>query len=430
MAAHVAFMCLGLALLLLLGPCSPGRGAADAQSAPANQTVGPSDTPEATLATPTASPSPAPSEGGKPYLSMGGNCLGYYDVMGQWDPPFNCNAGIYQFCCGSCFYRYCCSSKVQGLDQMSCNNYDTPVWANTGRPVAPVTEAQEEPESDRTHMIVYIICGVVAIMVLVGIFTKLGLEKSQGGHADMTNSSTNSPPPTYHLPPCQHQLAPSHLPPPTSHLASTNSPPPTYHLPPPTSPAPTRPLPLTTSHLPPRQHQLAPSHLPPPTSHLASTNSPPPTYHLPPRQHQLAPSHLPPPTSPAPTRPLPLTTSHLASTNSPPPTYHLPPRQHQLAPSHLPPPTSHLASTNSPPPTSHLPPRQHQLAPSHLPPPTSHLASTNSPPRLCCRLILLQRQHMFTPLVTRPQLAFRLGAGSRSVTRRRSSAAEREGRKG
>uniref|UniRef100_A0A8C8DJQ1 Shisa N-terminal domain-containing protein n=1 Tax=Oryzias sinensis TaxID=183150 RepID=A0A8C8DJQ1_9TELE len=120
---------------------------------------------------------------------MGRNrCWGYYDVMGQWDPPFNCNAGVYMFCCGSCFYRFCCQFKVQSLDQTSCSNYDTPVWANTGRPAAAVTEVHQEPDRDRTHMIVYIICGVVAIMVLVGIFTKLGLEKSQGGQTDMTNS--------------------------------------------------------------------------------------------------------------------------------------------------------------------------------------------------------------------------------------------------
>ncbi|XP_010138695.1 PREDICTED: LOW QUALITY PROTEIN: protein shisa-9-like, partial [Buceros rhinoceros silvestris] len=72
---------------------------------------------------------------------------GYYDAMGQWDPPFNCNAGIYQYCCGTCGYRFCCPFKPA-----------------------------------------YIICGVVAIMVLVGIFTKLGLEKAQGPQTEMTVS--------------------------------------------------------------------------------------------------------------------------------------------------------------------------------------------------------------------------------------------------
>ncbi len=120
--------------------------------------------------------------------STGTRCRGYYDVMGQWDPPFNCNAGIFLHCCGTCFYRFCCQFHQQRLDQTSCSNYDTPIWANTGKPVAANTEVQPEHERDRTHMIVYIICGVVAIMVLVGIFTKLGLEKSRGGQNDLSNS--------------------------------------------------------------------------------------------------------------------------------------------------------------------------------------------------------------------------------------------------
>ncbi|XP_071318640.1 protein shisa-9-like [Trachinotus anak] len=113
--------------------------------------------------------------------SGGTRCQGYYDVMGQWDPPFNCNAGVFLYCCGTCFYRFCCQFRQQRLDQSICSNYDTPIWANTGKPVATITEGQEDQERDRTHLIVYIICGVVAIMVLVGIFTKLGLEKSRGG---------------------------------------------------------------------------------------------------------------------------------------------------------------------------------------------------------------------------------------------------------
>uniref|UniRef100_A0A4W4FG53 Shisa N-terminal domain-containing protein n=1 Tax=Electrophorus electricus TaxID=8005 RepID=A0A4W4FG53_ELEEL len=111
----------------------------------------------------------------------GTRCQGYYDVMGQWDPPFNCNAGIFLYCCGTCFYRFCCQFRQQRLDQTSCSNYDTPIWANTGKPADPITEVHSEHERDRTHLIVYIICGVVAVMVLVGIFTKLGLEKRRGG---------------------------------------------------------------------------------------------------------------------------------------------------------------------------------------------------------------------------------------------------------
>ncbi|KAM6137884.1 protein shisa-8 [Pterocles gutturalis] len=120
----------------------------------------------------------------------GDRCRGYYDVMGQWDPPFNCNAGIYQYCCGTCGYRFCCQFKPGRLDQSGCSNYDTPNWVNTGQPPARVDETPEDPTRDKTNMIVYIICGVVAIMVLVGIFTKLGLEKAQGPQTEMTISRT------------------------------------------------------------------------------------------------------------------------------------------------------------------------------------------------------------------------------------------------
>ncbi|XP_064808953.1 protein shisa-9-like [Oncorhynchus masou masou] len=125
--------------------------------------------------------------------TKGTRCQGYYDVMGQWDPPFNCNMGVFLYCCGTCFYRFCCQFRGQRLDQSICSNYDTPIWANTGKPITTVTEGHGNQERDRTHMIVYIICGVVAIMVLVGIFTKLGLEKSRGSAGaqnDLSNSRT------------------------------------------------------------------------------------------------------------------------------------------------------------------------------------------------------------------------------------------------
>ncbi|XP_065133942.2 protein shisa-9 isoform X2 [Paramisgurnus dabryanus] len=182
MATSLVFLNLLTALLLFSGIShSQKSNGANAGAQSTNRTVAPSGAPEVTLATPV-------SEADNKLPSSGSRCWGYYDVMGQWDPPFNCNAGIYLFCCGSCYYRFCCQFKVHSLDQTSCSNYDTPVWANTGKPAAPVTDVQEEPDRDRTHMIVYIICGVVAIMVLVGIFTKLGLEKSQGGQTDMTSS--------------------------------------------------------------------------------------------------------------------------------------------------------------------------------------------------------------------------------------------------
>ncbi|XP_041087119.1 protein shisa-9-like [Polyodon spathula] len=105
-------------------------------------------------------------------------CRGYFDVMGQWDPPFNCSAGTYLYCCGTCGFRFCCQFRQSRLDQSTCTNYDTPVWLMTGKPPSKKDDPTHDPTKDKTNLIVYIICGVVAIMVLVGIFTKLGLEKA------------------------------------------------------------------------------------------------------------------------------------------------------------------------------------------------------------------------------------------------------------
>lgn len=167
----------GICCLVLL---EPGRawGAEPSPGGPGEKSSNGSQAP----ALEDAAPAPTePSPGGD-------RCRGYYDVMGQWDPPFNCNAGIYQYCCGTCGYRFCCQFKPGRLDQSGCSNYDTPNWVNTGQPPARVDEPPVDPARDRTNMIVYIICGVVALMVLVGIFTKLGLEKAQGPPTEMTVS--------------------------------------------------------------------------------------------------------------------------------------------------------------------------------------------------------------------------------------------------
>ncbi|XP_069066275.1 protein shisa-9 isoform X3 [Pleurodeles waltl] len=105
-------------------------------------------------------------------------CRGYFDVMGQWDPPFNCSSGEFIFCCGTCGFRFCCKFKQASLDQTTCTNYDRPIWLNAAKPPPRIDDPLHDPTRDKTNLIVYIICGVVAVMVLVGIFTKLGLEKA------------------------------------------------------------------------------------------------------------------------------------------------------------------------------------------------------------------------------------------------------------
>ncbi|KAE8283358.1 Protein shisa-9B Precursor [Larimichthys crocea] len=114
---------------------------------------------------------------------MEDKCRGYYDVMGQWDPPFVCRTGSYLYCCGTCGFRFCCAFKNSRLDQTTCKNYDTPPWMMTGRP-PPKVDVALDTAKDKTNLIVYVICGVVAIMALIGIFTKLGLEKSHRPHRE------------------------------------------------------------------------------------------------------------------------------------------------------------------------------------------------------------------------------------------------------
>ncbi|CAL8265299.1 unnamed protein product [Gadus morhua 'NCC'] len=108
-------------------------------------------------------------------------CLGYYDVMGQWDPPFVCMTGSYLYCCGTCGFRFCCAFKSSRLDQSTCKNYDTPPWMMTGRPPPKKADpaVTQDSSKDKTNLIVYIICGLVAILALAGIFTRLAIEKTR-----------------------------------------------------------------------------------------------------------------------------------------------------------------------------------------------------------------------------------------------------------
>ncbi|KAJ3580717.1 hypothetical protein NHX12_034234 [Muraenolepis orangiensis] len=115
-------------------------------------------------------------------------CLGYYDVMGQWDPPFVCMTGSYLYCCGTCGFRFCCAFKSSRLDQSTCKNYDTPPWMMTGRPppkkAAADTAATQDTSKDTTNLVVYVVCGLVAILALTGIFTRLAIEKTRRPQRD------------------------------------------------------------------------------------------------------------------------------------------------------------------------------------------------------------------------------------------------------
>ncbi|XP_004845558.1 putative protein shisa-8 [Heterocephalus glaber] len=173
-------LALGLALLLARPPS--GRAGAPEAEEP-------------------AAPSTAAPAGGD-------RCRGYYDVMGQWDPPFNCSSGAYSFCCGTCGYRFCCHDGPRRLDQSRCSNYDTPAWVQTGRPPARARDAAapRDPGRERSHTAVYAVCGVAALLVLVGIGVRLGLERAHSPRARRTVTRTltellKQPEPQEPLPP-------------------------------------------------------------------------------------------------------------------------------------------------------------------------------------------------------------------------------------
>ncbi|XP_068606387.1 protein shisa-6-like [Brachionichthys hirsutus] len=105
-------------------------------------------------------------------------CLGYYDVSGQYDKEFACNNTDHRFCCGSCFLRFCCADRGKRLEQKSCTNYNTPDWIKTQPPSPAPTGDAYDPELDRTNTTVYISCGVVALVIAIGISAKVAYDKA------------------------------------------------------------------------------------------------------------------------------------------------------------------------------------------------------------------------------------------------------------
>ncbi|XP_076864159.1 protein shisa-7 isoform X2 [Brachyhypopomus gauderio] len=107
-------------------------------------------------------------------------CRGYYDVMGQFDNTFNCTKGTYIYCCGTCHYRFCCEHQRNRLDQDSCNNYKSPVWANTQ---VPATQPPSRPDPDfdplqqQSNNTAYVIGGVISFTLAVAIGVKVAFHK-------------------------------------------------------------------------------------------------------------------------------------------------------------------------------------------------------------------------------------------------------------
>nr|XP_045744112.1 protein shisa-6 isoform X3 [Mirounga angustirostris] len=109
-------------------------------------------------------------------------CWGYYDVSGQYDKEFECNNSEsgYLYCCGTCYYRFCCKKRHEKLDQRQCTNYQSPVWVQTPstKVVSPGPENKYDPEKDKTNFTVYITCGVVAFVIVAGVFAKVSYDKA------------------------------------------------------------------------------------------------------------------------------------------------------------------------------------------------------------------------------------------------------------
>ncbi|XP_068434465.1 protein shisa-6 isoform X3 [Clinocottus analis] len=113
-----------------------------------------------------------------PAVHQHDTCLGYYDVSGQYDKEFSCNNTDHRFCCGSCFLRFCCADRGKRLEQRGCTNYNTPDWIKTQPPSPAPTGDTYDPELDQTNATVYISCGVVALVIAIGISVKVAYDKA------------------------------------------------------------------------------------------------------------------------------------------------------------------------------------------------------------------------------------------------------------
>lgn len=105
-------------------------------------------------------------------------CLGYYDVSGQLDVEFECNNTDHRYCCGSCYLRFCCQFKGNRLDQRTCKNYHKPDWVKTVPPSPVPTGDTYDPSMDQTNTAVYITCGVIAFIIVLGVSTKVAYDKA------------------------------------------------------------------------------------------------------------------------------------------------------------------------------------------------------------------------------------------------------------
>ncbi|XP_070840143.1 protein shisa-7 isoform X1 [Chaetodon trifascialis] len=108
-------------------------------------------------------------------------CRGYYDVMGHFDSTFNCSKGSYIYCCGTCHYRFCCEHQRNRLDQESCNNYHSPVWADPQVPVTVPVGNKPDPDFEtlqqQNSSTAYVIGGVISFTLVVAVGVRIAFSK-------------------------------------------------------------------------------------------------------------------------------------------------------------------------------------------------------------------------------------------------------------
>ncbi|XP_022049566.2 protein shisa-7 isoform X1 [Acanthochromis polyacanthus] len=108
-------------------------------------------------------------------------CRGYFDVMGHFDSTFNCSQGSYIYCCGTCHYRFCCEHQRNRLDQDSCNNYISPVWADPQVTVTVPTGNKPDPDFEtlqqQNSSTAYVIGGVISFTLVVAVGVRIAFSK-------------------------------------------------------------------------------------------------------------------------------------------------------------------------------------------------------------------------------------------------------------
>ncbi|XP_005808242.1 protein shisa-7-like isoform X1 [Xiphophorus maculatus] len=116
-----------------------------------------------------------------PLVDNGEVCRGYYDVMGHFDNTFNCSKGTYRYCCGTCQYRFCCEHRRNRLDQESCKNYISPVWADPQAPVSVPAANKPDPDFEtlqqQSSSTGYVIGGVISFTLVVAVGVRVAFSK-------------------------------------------------------------------------------------------------------------------------------------------------------------------------------------------------------------------------------------------------------------